>query len=104
MDFSWLGVKSFYFLIRKSNSGQSTVEYILLFAVVASFMSLVFKSDEFNKYFGQEGVISTTLRYELEYSYRHARGGSQGYSKPSYNGGSHESYNGRFFGAADPYP
>lgn len=84
--------------------GQSTVEYILLFVVVASFTTLVFRSDEFDKYFGQDGELATTLRYEMEYSYRHARAGKNRYTEPNYGGTSHDSYSGRFFGAADPYP
>jgi hypothetical protein len=80
------------------------VEYILLFAVVAALVGLVFKTDQFKRYFGPGGKIATTLRYELEYSYRHARPGKIPYSKPNYTGGRHDSYDGRFFSSKDAYP
>ena len=103
MDFSWLGAK------RKlpknySELGQSTVEYIMLFALVGVLVSYLFESESFQRYFGDDGVISSTLRFEYEYSYRHARPGREPFKYPSYSTGEHESYNGRFFSAADPYP
>jgi hypothetical protein len=99
------GLESKRSIFKYNNElGQSTVEYILLFVVVASIVALVFKTDQFDEYFGAQGKIATTLRYELEYSYRHGRPGNTPYSKPNYGGGRHESYNGRLFSSKDPYP
>ena len=91
-----------------SNSlGQSTVEYIMLFAMIALIVTTVFKSDAFKGIFGQEGVFAKTYKEEIEYSYRHALRGRKAHSEPNYQA-THDSYffNGetRFFGAKDAYP
>ena len=83
--------------------GQTAVEYILLVAVIAGLVFTVLKSDEFKAIFGKEGKFGTVFRSEVEYSYRHARGGRGFYSAPDYSN-SHDSYSGRFFSAKDAYP
>lgn len=87
-----------------NQKGQSTVEYILLFAVVASIAFTIFNGLGFNEIFGPNGQVATTYRNQLEFSYRHGfvKNGTPG--EPNYESGAHESYNGRFFSAADPYP
>jgi len=84
--------------------GQSTVEYILLFAVVISLISFVFKSDLYKGLFGDNGKFSSVYRKEMEYSYTHGRPGQKGFQRPNYGSGNHDSYQGRFFSAKDPYP
>ena len=87
-----------------NQKGQSTVEYILLFAVVASIAFTIFNGLGFSRIFGPNGEVATTYRNQLEFSYRHgfARNGSPG--EPDYANGDHESYERRFFIASDPYP
>ncbi len=92
-------------LFIKNEKGQSTVEYILLFAVVALIVNFIVSSDPFTKLFGKDGDFGDVYKRELEYTYRHALYGREGYSKPNYGTDSHDSYaGGRFFGTKDPYP
>ena len=86
-----------------SDRGQSTVEYILLFAVVASLIGFVFKSDIFEDIFGPNGRFGNVYKRELEYSYRHGLAGRETFSTPNYKTGQHDSYNDRFFGSKDAY-
>jgi hypothetical protein len=87
--------------------GQSTVEYILLLAVISFVTTSLFNSSMFKDYFGEDGTFVTTYKYELEYSYRH---GVRGRKKTvvNYASPNHDSYksggNTRFFGALLPYP
>ena len=95
--------------ILKDQSGQTAVEYILLFAVVMSLILFVFKSDKFNKLFGEQGDFATVYKSEIEYSYRHTLSDRVPYSKPNYLDNGHDSFkrpsgNSRFFGARDAYP
>lgn len=91
-------------IFKINQIGQSTVEYVLLFAVVASIASFVFKSDAFGKLFGEQGKFANVYKRELEYSYRHGLSGRKVFSQPNYSSGSHDSYSGRFFGSKDAYP
>ncbi len=91
-------------IYRLKERGQSTVEYILLFAVVISLISFVFKSQAFTDLFGKNGKFADVYRRELEYSYRHGRYGRELFKAPNYKSGRHDSYNGRFFGSKDAYP
>ena len=86
------------------DKGQSTVEYILLLAVIISLVSFVFNSDAFKALFGENGQFANVYKRELEYSYRQGRFGRVRFQTPNYSSGQHDSYNGRFFGAKDAYP
>jgi len=89
-------------LFLLNERGQSTVEYILLIAVVVSLVSIFFKSPLFQGYFGDGGKIASTFKGKMEYTYRHGINGRKFFTQPNYS--SHESYNGRFFGAKETYP
>lgn len=88
----------------KNESGQSTVEYILLLAVVATVVFAIFKSEGFNKLFGENGQIVQRYKQQFEFSYRHGFFEMKEDKTPDYSSGDHESYQGRFFSAKDPYP
>ena len=96
--------------ILSNQAGQSTVEYILLFSVIISLVTTVFKSDTFNKIFGENGKFAQEFRKEIEYSYRHGIKGRAFLPESINYDGSHDSYvegggaETRFFGAAEPYP
>ena len=79
------------------------MEYVLLMAVVSSLVFTVTKSEQFQALFGKDGKFGSEFRKEVEYSYRHARGGRELYIEHNYQG-RHDSYNGRFFSAKDAYP
>lgn len=96
-------------ILKHKESGQTTVEYILLIAVAVIAVNTVFRSDAFKKIFGADGKFSKTFRSEMEYSYRHTLRGRKPYQPPNYSSGRHESYiwrgnQTRFFGAKDKYP
>lgn len=106
MDTRWNRTKKKSFL---NEEGQSSVEYILLFGIVVVLSITLFKSEAFNKLFGNDGLFAKTYREEVEFSYRHAIGGRKAFSTPNYNSANHQSYKGsgsgtRFFGAKDKYP
>ena len=88
--------------ILLNQDGQSMVEYILLIAVVVSLVSILFKSDLFQGYFGDNGKLSEAFKGKLEYTYRHAVNGKAFFRTPNYS--SHESYRGRFYAPRDVYP
>lgn len=88
----------------KNQKGQSTVEYILLFAVVSSIAFTIFNGLGFNRIFGPNGEVATSYRNQLEFSYRHAFAGNGGGGEPNYENGNHESYQKVFFSAQDAYP
>ena len=91
-------------LFIKNERGQSAVEYILLFAVVALLVNFVISSDPFTGLFGKEGKFGDVYKRELEYTYRHGVNGSEAYSPPNYSSEVHDSYGGRFFGSKETYP
>ncbi|MEX0798900.1 MAG: hypothetical protein WD025_05620 [Bacteriovoracaceae bacterium] len=92
----------------KNQKGQSTVEYVLLLAVVISLVSVVFKSDFWQSYFGENGKFDEVFRARIEYSYRHTLEGNEFYATPDYESRNHDSYykNGstRFFRSKEAYP
>ena len=88
----------------RNERGQSTVEYILLFAVVVSLAFTVFNGLGFNRIFGADGEVATAYKNQLEFSYRHGFLKKGNYVEPNYANGNHETYQNRFFSALDPYP
>ncbi len=91
-----------------SQRGQSTVEYVLLLAVIVSLAYAVLRHEAFRRFFGpgSEGFLAIT-KY-IEHSYRH--GGPEKeytYSSDSYRtSGRHWSYTkeSHFFGPKKKYP
>ena len=93
-----------------STKGQTTVEYIMLIAVVISLVAFVARSKIFTDYFGEEGEFSETFRSQFEYTYRHGLNGRKPYQPFDYSRSNHETYArpgggaSRFFGHAEAYP
>lgn len=102
-------------LLRK-NSGQSTVEYVLLLATVMFLVGLVLRSPLFADLLGEDSNFFNALKERMEYSYRYAHGpsgvdpaGSGRDDNPYSDPKQHTSYaadNGtsRFAGNTSPYP
>lgn len=101
--------KDFFRFILRSEQGQTTVEYILLLAVVISLFSLVFRSNAFQNLLGEDGSFFQGIAGKMEYSYRNGLPGNDRFTNPNYsNQATVPTYynNGetRFFSAKDPYP
>ena len=99
----------FFQSFKIDQSGQSTVEYIMLFAMIAILLTTVYNSDAIKKIFGKEGTFAKTYKEEIEFSYRHAHRGRKPFQQPNYSNNSHSSYSrgggsSRFFGAVNAYP
>lgn len=92
-----------YFL--KNQEGQSTVEYILLLAVVVSLFSVVFNSQAFQELLGPEGSFFQAVGAKIEFSYRNGFPGEQRFTPPNYSDLDSPTINqNRFFSPRDPYP
>lgn len=100
-----------------AEKGQTTVEYILLFAVVVSLVVTVYNSAAFRRLFGEQGEIGLKIKAQNEFSYRHAFhiGGASREAVPDIPRDNkditiHPSYvdssnanESRFFGPKEPY-
>jgi hypothetical protein len=95
----------------KNKKGQSVVEYILLFGVIATLAFSVFKMDALRDLLGSDSEFLKSIRERLEYSYRHGsmKNGKVGNDSSDYSG-KHESYYNKqkgvthFFGPVSAYP
>ncbi len=56
----------------KTQKGQTSVEYIMLFAVAFLLVGAVFKSKIFNDFMGPNGKLFVSFKNRYEYSYTHA--------------------------------
>ena len=87
--------------------GQTTIEYVLLLAVIIGLASMVFKSRLFQDIFGRDSNFVAALIVQMEYAYRHGRMGEQDNNRnyqqhPTfYNRDEGKS---RFFAPAEAYP
>ena len=86
--------------------GQSTIEYVLLLAVVVALASTVFKSKLFQEVFGRDSDFMAALIVRMEYAYRHGRMGDEdnrNYQQhPTFY--NKEEGKSRFFAPAEAYP
>lgn len=103
--------KPIHFL--KGQKGQSTVEYVLLLAVVVSLVTSVFNSPTFQEFFGEDSqffnAIAERMRLDYRYSTKVDSGDDIGNARPT----AHPSFSqpdgslSRFFGfqaGGSPYP
>ncbi len=90
--------------------GQSTVEYILLLAVVISIIYLLVNSQRFKDLLGEGGTLATRMKGTTEWNYRFASPGNEEFAQINYPNGRHPTYwNGatnttHFIGPKKPYP
>lgn len=89
--------------------GQSTVEYILLLAVVISLIYTVINLRMFKELLGDGGKFAVTMKNEMEWNYRFASQGREPFTTISYPGAAHPAYFNtakgmtHFIGPRDPY-
>lgn len=102
-----MGNKDLYDELNK-DGGQSTVEYILLLAVIATLVTTLVKSEKFQEVFGEDSLLIDNYKSQLEYSYRHGLSGREHFSEPNYSSGKHDTFtsgnSSRFFSSKDAYP
>ena len=98
---------------NKNQRGQSTVEYILLLAVVMLFVVTIMKSTAFQKFIGKDSPFFLALRNRFIYTYCHSRNGDNirescsnlsGYSDPVDHASYSKSGLSRFFSGDGAYP
>ncbi|MBF0208507.1 MAG: hypothetical protein HQK53_16650 [Oligoflexia bacterium] len=86
------------------NNAQSTIEYLLLIAVIVSIMVGVFKSQTMQDIVGPDAAFFKKVASTIEHSYRHGYEYSTssvtqkmnaGSDDERYNNGKHESYIGK---------
>jgi hypothetical protein len=65
-----MGNKKYFKILGKR--GQSTVEYILLLAVVVTFISTVFNSNAFKQFFGEDSNFFNAIAQGMRASYRYS--------------------------------
>ncbi len=92
--------------MKKSQAGQSTVEYILLLVVIFGLSLTVYKGLGFKNLLGENSVFFSKMREHIEFTYRH--GGSISRVDSSYNG-THDTYwvggdETHFFSPLSTYP
>ncbi|MCY4643112.1 MAG: hypothetical protein OXB88_00680 [Bacteriovoracales bacterium] len=70
----------------KSQRGQSTVEYILLLAVLIILLTAVLRNRRFQDYVGTDGKFFRDYARRIGYTYRHGHsGGRPGNAPPPQN-------------------
>jgi hypothetical protein len=96
----------------KNQQGQTVVEYILLLAVAMSLVVTFYRSNFFQKMFGDQGQVGKLYKFRGEFEYRHAFPWKASVAPVfnTYPGASqHPSYfpdqagESHFFGPSDPY-
>lgn len=98
------------FIIIDSDKGQSTVEYILLLAVVMSLVYLVVNSERFKDLIGDDGAFAIKMKNESEWNYRFGNQGKDGFTSLTYPNGTNPTYwnatdsSSHFVGPLKPYP
>ncbi|MBY0516138.1 MAG: hypothetical protein K2P81_04475 [Bacteriovoracaceae bacterium] len=91
-------------------TGQSTVEYILLLAVVISLVYIVINSPLFKQFIGRNGTFAQKMKATTEWNYRFGSQGVLPYSQINYSNATHPSYwnsstsSTHFFGPLKNYP
>ena len=91
------------------NRGQSTVEYILLLAVVISLIVTITNMPRFKALLGEGGSFAVAMKNEMEWNYRFASQGREPFSTITYPNAFHPSYynsakgSTHFIGPVDPY-
>lgn len=72
--------------------GQSTVEYILLLAVVISLIYTVTNMPRFKALLGEGGSFAVAMKNEMEWNYRFASQGREPFSTITYPNAFHPAY------------
>lgn len=104
----WMDNKRKVHILIRSEEGQSTVEYILLFVVVASLAITVFKSSTFQQFLGPNSSLFAAMAKRMEFSYRNGHNGLED-TFNDYKTTDHEAYKNkddnrsRFFAPTSAY-
>lgn len=71
-----MDTKTFFIRKLKDQRGQSSVEYILLLAVMVTISFSIYNSEQFQKFLGPESEFFDKIKKNMSYSYRHGHSGS----------------------------
>jgi hypothetical protein len=102
-----MGNRSYKFL---KQTGQSTVEYILLLAVVISLVYTLVNSPLFRQFIGRNGTFAQKMKATTEWNYRFGSQGVLPFTQINYSSATHPSYwnssasSTHFFGPLKSYP
>lgn len=91
------------FFRQKLNKGQSSVEYILLLAVVVALAMGVFRSRQFQSFFGDDSEFFEAMKEHIEVNYRFGMYVEDPTETP-HSGYFVQGRNSRFFSGKDAYP
>lgn len=89
--------------------GQSTVEYILLLAVVISLIYTITNLPAFKRLLGEGGTFAVAMKNQMEWNYRFASQGSEPFTTITYPNAEHPAYFNKargethFIGPVEPY-
>jgi len=79
-------------LLLNKEEGQSTVEYVLLFAVVATLSMSVFKSATFQEFLGPNSSLFLAMSKKMVFSYRYGHNGTEDDYDNTYKTPTHAAY------------
>lgn len=88
--------------------GQSTVEYILLLAVIVILIGSFLRNDRLKAFLGKDGSFFQSYADVISYQYRYPLPGRNFQAQDSYTGSDHDSFGGpagtRINISLEPYP
>lgn len=58
--------------VLKNNSGQSTIEYVLLLAVVVTFMTTIWNSKVYKDFLGEDSEFFNGIAKKIEHNYQYS--------------------------------
>lgn len=66
-----MGYKTEFYTL-KNNSGQSTIEYVLLLAVVLTFMTTIWNSRFYKEFMGEDSEFFNGIARKIEVNYQYS--------------------------------
>jgi hypothetical protein len=77
-----MGYKTKFFLLKK-DSGQSTIEYVLLLAVVLTFMTTIWNSKIYKDFMGEDSEFFNGIAKRIEVNYQYSVNVPTGTTSPN---------------------
>ena len=77
---------------KLNNKGQSTIEYVLLLAVLMVLVTTVLSNQRFQNLLGPNGSLFRQYADVISYTYRHGVSGKNYQDQTGYSGSDHDTY------------